>query len=166
MSSLLKRRQEVDMKLRSLSSTAVMTTSTVAAFILSAILCTTTGCMKKEKYEKEIRTLNYLITITDTFTRDIDRAPNPISIRNVMFGFTKSIQGSKKEFLELEEKYGDFKIPGMDKKVPKELKSLYKQVYKTFKRMRIVLDGKLARFGRHDVVKKAWKDLKEILYYY
>ncbi|MGD2085833.1 MAG: hypothetical protein PVH61_06580 [Candidatus Aminicenantes bacterium] len=125
------------------------------------------GCEKKEsKYSEEKRTLEYLIKITDKFTRELDVTGNRIAIGRAIEKYATEIKRIKPGLYQLEKICPEFKTTDGYRNAPKELQPLFKQVGESLAHMKMVAEGKTAKFSQDKDLVKRYQELKEVLFYY
>jgi hypothetical protein len=136
------------------------------ALIGSSVLCMM-GCEKKEsQYTEEKLTLEYLIKITGKFTRELDVIGNRIAIGRTIVEYTSEIKRIKSGLYQLEKICPEFKTTYGYKNAPKELQFLFKQLGESLAHMKIVAEGKVAKFSQDKDLLKSYQELQEALFYY
>ncbi len=130
-------------------------------------LAVAAGCSGKNSlYSDDISTLQNLIRLTDTFTKTLDKISDKDVIVQTVSDYTQKLLEIKPGVLKLEEKYPDIKLIDGEKGAPEEVQPWIKKYYESLSRMRVVVDGKLAKYGRYPDVMSVFTTLKEVLYYY
>jgi hypothetical protein len=125
------------------------------------------GCEKKgSKYTEEKQTLEYLIKITDKFTSELDVIGNRIAIGRAIVEYMTEIKRIKPRLYQLEKLCPEFKTTYGYKNAPKELRPLFKQVGESLAHMKVVVEGKVAKFSQDKDLGKMYQELKEVLFYY
>jgi hypothetical protein len=138
----------------------------LTAFITLLVL-SMTGCEKKvDKYFNEKQTLEYLIKITINFSSEIEASTNRIAIGRSIVGFITEIKRVKTKMYELEKICPEFKTTYGYKNAPKELQSLIKQLGESLALLKIIIEGKTAKYSQDKNVVQMFQELKEILFYY
>jgi hypothetical protein len=135
--------------------------------LIGLLLLSMMGCEKKEsKYTEEKQTLEYLIKITDKFTRELDVTGNRIAIGRAIVEYMTEIKRIKPRLYQLEKICPEFKTSYGYKNAPKELQPLFKQLGESLAHMKIVAEGKAAKFSQDKDLVKSYQELKEALFYY
>ena len=125
------------------------------------------GCEKKEpKYTEEKLTLEYLIKLTGKFTHELDVTGNRIAIGRAIVEYMTEIKRIKPRLYQLEKICPEYKTSYGYKNAPKELQPLFKQWGESLAHMKIVAEGKAAKFSQDKDLVKRYQELKEALYFY
>jgi hypothetical protein len=134
---------------------------------ITLLVLSMTGCEKKvDKYLNEKQTLEYLIKITINFSNEIEASTNRIAIGRSIVKFITEIKRIKTKMYELEKICPEFKTTYGYKNAPKELQSLIKQLGESLALLKIIIEGKAAKYNQDKNVVKMFQELKEILFYY
>lgn len=134
--------------------------------VVAALLAWMAGCKGESKYATDIEIINKLTGMAEKLLKDADKAPNPLAFRDAIAGFNEAYKAIKPEITAFEKKYPNFKIKDGEKGAPKELKPLIKRFYNALSRSRIIIEAKVNKFKRFSGVIIAYKEFKEIVYYY
>lgn len=138
----------------------------LSTLVILLLLCMM-GCENKtEKYAEEKQTLEYLIKITNNFSKELEIIRNRFAIRRSIIDFTSEIKRIKPKMYELEKICPDFKKTFGYKSAPKELQPLVKQLGESLEHMKVVAKGKVAKYSQDKDVAKSFQELKETLFYY
>ena len=135
--------------------------------LIGLLVLSMMGCEKeKSQYTDEKLTLEYLIEITNKFTQELDVTGNRIAIARAFVKYSTEINRIKPKLYQLGKICPEFKTPYGYKKAPKELQPLFKQWSESLAHMKIVAEGKAAKFSQDKDLVKSYQKLKEALYYY
>jgi hypothetical protein len=135
--------------------------------LMGLLILSMMGCEEKEsRYTEEKLTLEYLIKLTDKFTRELDVTGNRIAIGRAFAIYSTEINRIKPRLYQLEKICPEFKTTYGYKKAPKELQPLFKQWGESLAHMKIAAEGKVAKFSQDEDLVKSYQELKEALYFY
>ena len=125
------------------------------------------GCEKeRSQYTEEKLTLEYLIKITGKFTRELDIIDNRIAIARAVVEYTTEIKKIKPRLYQLEKLCPEFGTTYGYKHAPKELQPLFKQWGESLAHMKVVAEGKVAKYSHDKDLAKSYQELQEVLFYY
>ncbi len=135
--------------------------------LIGLLVLSMMGCEKKEsKYSEEKLTLEYLIKLTGKFTGELDEIDNRIAIGRAMLEYSTEIKRIKPRLYQLEKICPEFKTTYGYKNAPKELQPLFKQLGESLAHMKIIVEGKVAKFSHDKDLIKSYQKLQEALFYY
>ena len=135
--------------------------------LIGLLVLSMMGCEKKEsQYTEEKLTLEYLIKITGKFNRELDVIGNRMAISRTIVEYTTEIKRIKVRLYQLEKICPEFETTFGYKNAPKELQPLFKQLAESLAHMKIVAEGKVAKFCQDKDLVKNYQELKEALFYY
>lgn len=125
------------------------------------------SCQEKvQKYADEKILLSNLIKETDSFTHEMDRTNNRIAMGRTIITYIAEIRRLKPRLWKLEKICPNFNKTFGYKNAPKELKELVKEFGQSMSQMKLVMEGKMAKFSTDKDLIKIFEELNEILYYY
>ena len=135
--------------------------------LMGLLILSMMGCEEKEsQYTDEKLTLEYLIKITNKFTRELDVTGNRIAIGRAFVKYSTEINRIKPRLYQLEKICPEFKTTYGYKHAPKELQPLFKQWGESLAHLKIVAEGKVAKFSQDKDLVKRYQELEEALFYY
>jgi hypothetical protein len=139
----------------------------VLIILAAALLVGVSACEGKgDKYTVEITTLESLSKLLDKLRADIDATNNRTTFGKSIIDFIGDFKLLKGELDKIQQRWpGVLTTTGVENP-PEELKPYFKNVSDAFARMRMVLDGKHAKFGGNEDANKIVRELKEVMYYY
>ena len=124
------------------------------------------GCDVESKYKNDILQLERLSKYADTLSEDLGKATKRINAGRAIIDFIRAYRFIKPDIDKMIKTYpGLLKSSGVENP-PEELKPYFKNVTESLNRMKVILDGKKARFGGNKDFLKVVFELKEIMYYY
>lgn len=120
----------------------------------------------KNKYLTEITALETLVKQLDVLRGELDATNNRTTFGKSIVDFLREYKRLKPELNTIRDRWPEFLTTTGPENPPEELKPYFKKVSNALAMMKIVLDGKAARFGGNEDVRKIVRELREVMYYY